>query len=135
MDFDTKIAIVVREDLQTWQKLNVTAFVISGIAGTQNIIGENYLDKDGAEYLPMSQQPVLVFSANQEEIKRTFTRASSRDIKMSIYIEELFNTFNDEDNRAAVKKFKTNELNIVGIGLRGNKKDIDKVLKGLKLHQ
>ena len=29
--FDTKIAIVVRSDLQSWQKLNVTAFLMSGI--------------------------------------------------------------------------------------------------------
>ena len=27
MRFDTKIAIAVREDLATWQKLNVTAFL------------------------------------------------------------------------------------------------------------
>ena len=32
MDFDTKIAIVVRDDLAVWQKLNVTAFITSGIA-------------------------------------------------------------------------------------------------------
>lgn len=31
--FDTKIALVVREDLATWQKLNVTAFLTSGIVG------------------------------------------------------------------------------------------------------
>jgi hypothetical protein len=31
--FDTKIAIVVREDLATWQKLNVTAFLTSGVVG------------------------------------------------------------------------------------------------------
>ena len=28
---DTKIAVVVRDDLETWQKLNVTAFVVSGL--------------------------------------------------------------------------------------------------------
>ena len=33
MDFDTKIAIVVRDDLATWQKLNVTAFLTSGVTG------------------------------------------------------------------------------------------------------
>ena len=30
--FDTKIAIVLRDDLETWQKLNVTAFLASGVA-------------------------------------------------------------------------------------------------------
>jgi hypothetical protein len=29
--FDTKFAIVVRQDLEVWQKLNVTAFLTSGI--------------------------------------------------------------------------------------------------------
>jgi hypothetical protein len=33
MTFDTKIAIVVRDDLAVWQKLNVTAFLTSGIVG------------------------------------------------------------------------------------------------------
>ncbi len=32
--FDTKIAIAVRADLQQWQKLNVTAFLASGIAAS-----------------------------------------------------------------------------------------------------
>jgi hypothetical protein len=31
--FDTKIIIVLRDDLQAWQKLNVTAFLMSGVAG------------------------------------------------------------------------------------------------------
>ena len=31
--FDTKIAIIIRDDLATWQKLNVTAFLMSGITG------------------------------------------------------------------------------------------------------
>ena len=43
--FDTKIAIVVRDDLATWQKLNVTAFLTSGIVGASpDIIGEAYRD-------------------------------------------------------------------------------------------
>ena len=38
--FDTKIAIVVREDLATWQKLNVTAFLTSGIVGaSEGLLG------------------------------------------------------------------------------------------------
>jgi hypothetical protein len=30
--FDTKVAILVLEDLAIWQKLNVTAFLATGIA-------------------------------------------------------------------------------------------------------
>jgi len=34
MEFDTKIVVIVRDDLAIWQKLNITAFTVSGIAGT-----------------------------------------------------------------------------------------------------
>jgi hypothetical protein len=44
MEFDTKIVVILRDDLASWQKLNVTAFTISGIAGTEQIVGENYVD-------------------------------------------------------------------------------------------
>ena len=54
VDFDTKIKVILRNDLEPWQELNVTAFLMSGIARTQNIIGEPYEDGDGVKYLPMS---------------------------------------------------------------------------------
>ena len=61
--FDTKIAIIVRDDLATWQKLNITAFLMSGItAENTDLIGEKYVDKDGNHYLHMARQPVIVLS-------------------------------------------------------------------------
>ena len=45
--FDTKIAIIIRDDLATWQKLNVTAFLMSGITGANpGIVGKTYEDRD-----------------------------------------------------------------------------------------
>ena len=34
MQFETKIAVVLRDDLAGWQETNVTAFLVSGIAAT-----------------------------------------------------------------------------------------------------
>jgi hypothetical protein len=31
MQFDTKIAVVIRTDLEVWQKLNIASFLTSGI--------------------------------------------------------------------------------------------------------
>ena len=38
--FETKIAVLLREDLQVWQRLNVCAFLMSGIAvhGKKNVV-------------------------------------------------------------------------------------------------
>ncbi len=33
-DFDTKVAVVVRDDLEPWQRLNVTAFLVSGVTAS-----------------------------------------------------------------------------------------------------
>jgi len=61
MRFDTKIAMAVREDLAAWQKLNVTAFLASAVAGGRpEVIGERYQDGSGNYYRPMFRQPVLV---------------------------------------------------------------------------
>jgi hypothetical protein len=39
--FDTKIAVLLRDDLASWQRLNVTAFLVSGIAGAEpELLGE-----------------------------------------------------------------------------------------------
>ena len=43
--FDTKVAVLVRDDLQTWQKLNVTAFLATGISSSApEAMGEPYVD-------------------------------------------------------------------------------------------
>jgi len=62
-------------------------------------------------------------------------KALTKDVVMTIYTEELFTTYNDEDNRAMIANFKTNELNLVGIGIRGKKNHVDKLLKGFDLHE
>ena len=134
MKYDTKIAVVIREDLAVWQKLNVTAFTIGGIAGTQPVMGEPYVDGSEHIYLPMIKQPILVFAADRESIKTVYERAAERDVKYSIYTEELFSTGHDEANREAVRIAKSAELNLVGLALYGKKKAMDKILKGLSLH-
>ena len=64
--FDTKIAVLLRDDLETWQRLNVTAFLVSGV-GTAHpeVMGEPYADADGVGYRRMFRQPVLVFEGSR----------------------------------------------------------------------
>lgn len=135
MDFDTKIKIVLREDLEPWQELNVTAFLMSGIAGTQNIIGDPYKDKNGVQYLPMSQQPIMIHMASKEALKMLLQKAKEKEMEIAIYTKELFDTFNDADNRAMVEKYNTEDLNLVGIGIRGKKNALDRLTKGITLHK
>jgi hypothetical protein len=135
MVHDTKIAIVIRYDLATWQKLNVAAYMASAIAaGRDGVVGLPYEDADGAGYLAMFGQPVLVFSATGPELAMVRQRTAERGLSMAISTEELFATGDDESNRAVVLAVPTEKLALVGIGLHGRRSVIDKILKGLRLH-
>ncbi|HSX09446.1 MAG TPA: DUF2000 family protein [Candidatus Saccharimonadales bacterium] len=132
---DTKIGIIVRTDLAVWQKLNVTAFLSSGIAANSpESIGEKYEDASGNTYLSIFGQPVFVYMATKEELKRTRTRALSREVPIGLYTKEMFSTGDDVENRAAVKTVRADELDIVGIALRADRKTFDKIVNGLNLH-
>jgi hypothetical protein len=134
--FDTRVAIVVLEDLAVWQKLNVTAFLASGIAlSAPGLIGEAYADADGLEYLPLLIQPVLIFSATSVELKKAYGRSIERELKIGVYTRQMFTTGHDADNRATVKAVTGANLELVGIGMRGVKGAVDKALKGLTLHK
>jgi hypothetical protein len=128
-----KIAVVLREDLEAWKRLNVAAFTISGVATMPDAVGEAYRDASGATYRPMFKEPVLVFGADVDALRRTAERARSRGVDFSIFTEDLFGTFNDADNRAAVSAVATTELALVGLAFRCERKTADKILKGLNL--
>jgi hypothetical protein len=134
--FETKIAVLLRDDLATWQRLNVTAFLVSGIAGTApELLGEPYEDADGTRYLPMFGQPVLVFAGDSDVLTAAHRRALERGMLMSVFTEELFDTGNDVDNRAAVRAVGRDKLNLAGLAVHGPRNAVDKVLKGAALHR
>lgn len=135
MEFDTKIAVVLRDDLAVWQKANVTAFLVSGVAGTSpDTVGEPYRDASGNEYLPMFVQPVLVYQADAAGLRRAYERAVNRGVTPAIYTHELFATDHDEANRAAVAGVAAEELDLVGIAVRAERKVVDKIVDRLRFH-
>lgn len=133
--FDTKIAIVVRDDLATWQKLNVTAFLMSGITGASpEIMGEAYRDANDNTYHKLCIQPIIVLSADQETIKSIHRRALERKAALGLYIEEMFSTGHDAANRAVFAEYGPDSAKVVGLALREEKKIVDKITKGARMH-
>ena len=107
---------------------------MSGIGGREDVLGEAYVDGAGHTYLPMSKQPIMIYTANGEQLKELLLKSLNKDVNMAIYTEELFNTYNDVDNRAKVAEFNTQDLNLVGVGMIGKKNHVDRLIKGLSLH-
>jgi hypothetical protein len=134
--FDTKISVLLRDDLQPWQQLNVCAFLVSGItAANPGLIGEPYVDADGTRYLPMFVQPVLVLAGSKEILTAAHSRALARELPLSLFTADLFDTGNDVDNRAAVRAVGRADLDLVGLAVHGPKNAVDKVFKGARMHR
>ena len=133
--FDTKFAIVLREDLAVWQKLNVTAFLTSGIVAQKpGLIGEAYRDAAGNVYNPLSIQPIIVLSADEGSIATIHRRALEREVRSSLYVEEMFSTGHDTANREVFARFGPDDARVVGIAVHADKKLVDKIVKGARMH-
>lgn len=133
--FDTKIAVLVRDDLPTWQRLNVTAFLASGIAAANpQLIGRPYADADGQEYLALFGLPVLVFEASLAVLTAARERAVRRALPAAVYTSGMFVTGHDAANRQVVADVSGADLDLVGLALYGPKNAVDKTVKGARLH-
>ena len=130
VQWDTKIAVVVRDDLAGWQRLNVTAFTVAGLAAADpGIVGEPYEYAGGVVTGALLQQPVFVFEATGDKLTTIAGRAQRRGVSLTVYPEAIFATNNDADNRATVADVPFDEVRIAGIAVRGSAKEIDRVIK------
>jgi len=133
MLYPTKTALVIRNDLAAWQKGNVAAFLSGGLMHRfPEMAGEPYSDADGTFYTPLIREPVFIYGADAETMRRTYERGRNRNLSFAIYTEPLFKTANDIDNRAAVAACSAAALDLVGLGFHAERKIIDKVINGLK---
>jgi hypothetical protein len=136
MLFDTKIALVIREDLASWQKMNVAAFLASGIAASYpESIGEPYEDASENKYLRLIGQPMLIYGADHIALARVLDRALARGVQPALYTKEMFSTTHDAANRDAVRSVERENLNLVGIAIRAERKVVDKIVDKLKFHR
>lgn len=134
--FDTKLAVILDESLAVWQKANVTAFLISGLAATDpSLVGEPYADASGNRYAPMCREPILVFAADAAGIRRAYERAMARGVeRLAIFTHELFATSHDAANRAAVAAVQADDLALAGVALHADRRTVDKVVDRLRRH-
>lgn len=135
MTFDTKVAILMLDDLATWQKLNVTAFLATGIAAAApEAIGAPYRDALGRLHAAMLGQPMLIFAARPEVLLRAYQAGITRSLTRAVYVRAMFSTGHDEANRLAFEAEPADAPDLVGLALRGPRRDVDKATKSALLH-
>jgi hypothetical protein len=136
MTYNNKIAIIIKNDLENWQKLNVTAFLASSVAiKFPETHGKSFYNASNSEYLPFIKHPIMIYKADTEaEIKRAFYRAKERELHIGIYTFALFATKNEDENHIEIAKSNDEDQQLVGIVIYGENKKVNKALDGLKFH-
>ena len=77
---------------------------------------------------------MLVYQADAPGLRRAYERAMSRGVRPAVYTRELFETGHDAANRAAVAAVASEELDLVGIAFRAERKTVDKWSTGCAFH-
>jgi hypothetical protein len=134
--YENKIAVVILSSLAQWQKLSVTAFLASSVAiAFPETHGKPLISASGTQYLPFLKHPILVYGAEtDEQIKRAFNRATERGLHIGVYTKGLFATKNEEENLVEIAGKEDSELDLAGIIIYGENKQVDKAIDKLKFH-
>lgn len=77
---------------------------------------------------------MMLFAAGQLDLQRAHRQALNRGLASAVYVKAMFSTGYDEANRAAFRAEDPEAPELVGLALRGPKNDVDKAIKGAKLH-
>jgi hypothetical protein len=75
-----------------------------------------------------------VLSSDGATLSKIHARALERAVPASVYIEEMFSTGHDAANRAVFATFGPDDAKIVGIAMHADKKTVDRIIKGARLH-
>ncbi len=136
MEFENKIAIIIKNELLNWQKLNIASFLASSVAiKFPKTHGKSFINALKSEYLPFIKQPILIYQADdQAQIDRAFTRARQRELHLGVYTNSLFSTKNEEENHIEKGKLTDENQTLIGIIIYGENKKVNKALNGLKFH-
>ncbi len=133
--FPTRVALVLRDDLEPWQAANVAAFLASGIAADQQLLGDPYVDADGTSYLRLLGQPIVVLQGDAASLQGIRTKATARELRVAVFDRGMFATGHDAANREVVAASPGAELDLVGVAVHGAKNAVDRVLKGVPLYR
>ena len=102
--------------------------------GLGDVYKRQYQDRGGKRHLAMSVQPVIVLAGTANVLTDIRNRANDRGVDTVAYIEEMFSTGHDDANCAVFAEHDATEANTVRIALRADKKIVDKITKGTKMH-
>ena len=135
-DFSKKMTIVIRDDVQSWQLANTVGHIAAYLGNKMSEpfdTGKYFLSKDGVNLPRNSQFPIVVLRATKEELKSLLTKLPSPNLSWIVYVQEMIDMIDDEELAKALSAIRSDEMNILGVGIFGMKDKLKEPTGGFKL--
>lgn len=134
-DFNHRIAIVVRQDLPSWQAMNTVAH-ISGYLGSKIetfLSDENFVTQDGIVHPRNSQYAIVILRAEQGAFPRLMRKVRSSGLLYHGFIREMIETTDDTEIQGIVEKKRDSDIEYLGIGVFGSNEQVRELTQGYSL--
>ena len=136
MRFDTKIAVIVRDDLEPLAGLNVTAFLASGIPRrTPTCSASPTPTPTAPRYLPLFGSRCWSSRATRRWCRAAHGRALRRGLPTAVFTADLFATGTTPTTAPRSPGRAGADLDLVGVAVHGQRNAVDKIVKGAALHR
>ncbi len=135
-DFTKKMAIVVRNDLESWQVLNTvahcSAFLGNKIKESFDT-GEPFLTSDNKPFPRNSQYPIVSLSAKAGQLPALLEQTRASGLLYIAFIREMIDTTVDQEIIDGLKNKTEAQTELLGIGIFGENEAVKTLTKKFSL--
>lgn len=129
-DFTKKMVIVLRKDLNSWPLTNTIGHIAAFLGNKMKEsfdTGVTFQSKDLLDYPRNSQYAVVALSADEAQLKNLIKELRNRNLLWIAYVQEMIDLADDTELEQALEAKNSEDMDVLGVGIFGDKAD----LKGL----
>lgn len=135
-DFTSKMAVVVRKDLASWQSMNTAAHIAAYLSNKMDArfdTGDFFVTKDEQKHPRNMQYPIIILSARPGQMPNLMARIRASGLLYLGYLEEMLETTDDAEIERLLEKKTDSEIVYLGIGFFGKNDEVDALTKKYSL--
>ena len=138
-DFENRIVLVVRGDIEGWQIANTIAHMSAYLGnrlGERFGTGEFFVTKNGVSHPRNSQYPIIIKRArSNEQLQNLMQKVRETDALYHGFIREMLDHTNDDDLQKNLEQRNDAEVEYLGLGVFGPNDTINALTKKFGLWQ
>lgn len=135
-DFTKRFAIVVRNDLPSWQAMNALAHIAAYLGNKLEggfDTGEYFETRDGAKHPRNTQYPIVALSADPKDLPGFIQEVRGSGLPYLGFIREMIETTDDQEIVGILKEKNDSEIEYLGIGVFGPNEVVKPLTKKFSL--